>query len=156
MRVGSLLRSPAIGADGRPLPHADYLNTAAVGYTTLAPEEILGVAKRIEYLAGRRPGPRDAPRCLDIDLLLYGEELSHRPELTLPHPRLAQRRFALLPVAELLPDLRLPPEGTPIHDLLTRLGDLPHERVERLAWSRPPGSLPAERPAPPASPRPGR
>lgn len=97
---------------------------------------ILAVAKALERAAGRQPGAqRPAPRPLDIDLLLYGERVSRRPELTLPHPRLAERRFVLAPLAAIAPDLRVPPAGLTVADLLARVGQ--EEEVEEVGWSAP-------------------
>jgi 2-amino-4-hydroxy-6-hydroxymethyldihydropteridine diphosphokinase len=85
--------------------------------------------------AGRRPGPRLAARPLDIDLLVYGDLLSAAPELTLPHPRLAERRFVLAPLTEIAPRLLVPPRGAPVSHLLRRLpaGTPP---LERLVWPK--------------------
>lgn len=131
LTVASLYRGAAVS----PLPQPDFLNTAALGTTTLSPEAVLAVAKALELAAGRRPGPRLAARPLDIDLLIYGDVLSSAPELTLPHPRLAQRRFVLAPLAEIAPRLRVPREDAPPAQLLRRLpaGAPP---VERLDWPR--------------------
>jgi 7,8-dihydro-6-hydroxymethylpterin-pyrophosphokinase len=81
------------------------------------------VTKALELAAGRRPGPRNHPRPLDIDLLLYDDWTSDEPELRLPHPRLRERRFALLPLADLAPDWRVPPDGATVGHLLRALGD---------------------------------
>jgi len=111
-----------------PAPQPDYLNTAALGRTTLPPDAVLALAKALEYSAGRRPGPRFGPRPLDVDLLLWGGLVLTRPELTLPHPRLRDRRFVLQPLADLAPDLALPPDGTTVRELLEGVMD---QRVER-------------------------
>lgn len=79
---------------------------------------------------------RFGPRPLDVDVLVYGDVLSDRPELTLPHPRMRERRFVLAPLAEIAPDLALPPDGARVADLLARLGD--RDPVERVEW----GSFP--------------
>lgn len=97
---------------------------------------MLALAKALERDAGRRPGPRFGPRPLDIDLLLYGGRRSSAPELTLPHPRLRERRFALEPLAEIAPDLPVPPDGATVRELLARL---PEEAgIVRLEWTAPP------------------
>lgn len=93
---------------------------------------MLALAKALELAAGRRRGERFGPRPLDVDLLLYGDLQSSDPELTLPHPRLRERRFVLEPLAEIAPDLRVPPDGARVGDLLARLP--PGERVERIGW----------------------
>jgi 2-amino-4-hydroxy-6-hydroxymethyldihydropteridine diphosphokinase len=131
LRVASLYRSLAVS----PLPQPDYLNTAALARTSLAAEDVLALAKALELAAGRRRGARFGPRPLDIDLLLYGGRLSEAPELTLPHPRLRERRFMLAPLAEIAPDLPVPPDGATVAELLARLGD--RQAVERIAWATP-------------------
>ena len=101
-----------------------------VGGTLLDPEQLLAALKQIELVAGRQPGPRFGPRHLDLDLLILGESERHDPELTLPHPRLRDRRFYLEPLAEIAPDLRVPPDGASVRELLRRLK--PGPRLERL------------------------
>ena len=117
LRVASLYRTAAVS----PVPQPDYLNTAVLARTSLEPGELLALAKALELAAGRRPGVRFGPRPLDIDLLLYGGRQSSAPELTLPHPRLRERRFVLEPLAEIAPDLRVPPDGATVRELLARL-----------------------------------
>jgi 2-amino-4-hydroxy-6-hydroxymethyldihydropteridine diphosphokinase len=131
LRVASLYRSRPVS----PVPQPAFLNTAALGHTALPPDAVLALAKALELAAGRRRGARFGPRPLDIDLLVYGDRRSDRPELTLPHPRLRARRFMLVPLAEVAPDLRLPPDGASLAELLARLGP-PGEAdaVERIAW----------------------
>ena len=121
MRVASLYRSLPVS----PVPQPDFLNTAALAHTSLGPEEVLALAKALELAAGRRRGLRFGPRPLDIDLLLYGDRQSGDPELTLPHPRLAERRFMLEPLAEIAPDLPVPPDGVTVKELLARVQDQP-------------------------------
>ncbi len=132
LRVASLYRGPAVSAQPQPA----FLNTAALGSTALDPEAVLAIAKALEMAAGRRPGPRFGPRPLDIDLLLYGDRRSAAPELTLPHPRLAERRFVLAPLAEIAPDLTIPGLGASAAELLRRL-PAAAPPVERRSWGRP-------------------
>ena len=98
-----------------------FLNAALAGTTELDPLALLRAAKAIETALGRVPGPRYGPRALDIDLLLVDDLVLATPALTLPHPRLAERAFALLPLAEIAariaPTLVLPPTGALITDL---------------------------------------
>lgn len=112
--------------------------------TTLAPDQVLAAAQALELAAGRRRGRRFGPRPLDVDLVLFGDRVSDRPELTLPHPRLEERRFVLVPLAELGPDRRVPPGRRTVAELLARV---PAEgRVERLPWRvLPPGVTPRAR-----------
>jgi 2-amino-4-hydroxy-6-hydroxymethyldihydropteridine diphosphokinase len=131
LRVASLYRSRPVS----PVAQPDYLNTAAVGSTALPPDAVLALAKALELAAGRRRGVRFGPRPLDIDLLVYGDLLSAAPELTLPHPRLRERRFVLAPLAEIAPDLLLPPDGASAAELLAGLGPAgAADAVERLDW----------------------
>jgi 2-amino-4-hydroxy-6-hydroxymethyldihydropteridine diphosphokinase len=132
LSVASLYRSLPLS----PLSQPDFLNTAAVAHTLLAPEEVLALAKALELAAGRRRGPRFGPRPLDIDLLLYGDRQADAAELTLPHPRLRERRFMLEPLAEIAPGWPVPPDGVAVAELLARLGDQPG--VERVGWTSPP------------------
>jgi 2-amino-4-hydroxy-6-hydroxymethyldihydropteridine diphosphokinase len=124
-RRAPLYRTRALGP-----AQADFINTALTGETDLTPRDLLAVTKALELAAGRRPGPRNHPRPLDIDLLLYDDCTNDEPELRLPHPRLRERRFALAPLADLAPDWPVPPGGETVGELLRALGD--RQRVERL------------------------
>lgn len=97
----------------------DFVNGAVALETQLPPQELLGRLLAVERELGRvrAAGPRFGPRTIDLDLLLYGEETVDEPGLTLPHPRLAERRFVLEPLHELDPDLTLP-DGRSVRDLL--------------------------------------
>ena len=100
-----------------------FLNGVVAIETALAPKELLERLLSIERALGReRTGPRFGPRTIDLDLLLYGDETIDEPGLTVPHPRLATRRFALEPLAELAPELRLP-DGRYVRDLLGQTVD---------------------------------
>jgi len=107
-----------------PVGYADqpsFLNAAAAVETELSPRELLGVLLEVERRLGRtREGPRFGPRTIDLDLLLYGAELVDEPGLTVPHPRLHERAFALEPLQELAPELIVPGRG-PVKTLLSRL-----------------------------------
>lgn len=130
LRVAPLFRTAAVS----PIPQPDYLNTAALGRTSLPAHTVLALAKSLEQAAGRRPGPRFGPRPLDIDLLLWGDLQSPDPDLTLPHPRMRERRFVLEPLAALDPELRLPPDGATVRDLLARVADQDVERLAAPSW----------------------
>ena len=96
-----------------------FLNAAALVETELSATELLERLLAVERSLGReRTGPRYGPRTIDLDLLLYGDERIDQPGLTVPHARLAERRFALEPLAELDPELTLP-DGRRVRDLLT-------------------------------------
>lgn len=97
-RVSSLYRSAPVDADG-----PDYLNAVAELSTGLPPEELLQSLQAIEAAAGRERSYRNAPRTLDLDILLYGDASIATPDLTVPHPRLGERAFVLLPLSEIAP-----------------------------------------------------
>ena len=98
-----------------------FLNAAARVETTLSPRELLAALLAVERALGRtRQGPRFGPRTIDLDLLLYGDEVVDEPGLTVPHPRLHERAFALEPLLELDPRLVVPGRG-PLETLLGKL-----------------------------------
>jgi 2-amino-4-hydroxy-6-hydroxymethyldihydropteridine diphosphokinase len=98
-----------------------FLNAAIAIDTELEPRALLDLLLSIERELGRtRDGPRFGPRTIDLDLLLYGDEIVEEPGLTIPHPRLHERRFALEPLAELDPDLAVPEKG-PVQALIARV-----------------------------------
>jgi len=123
--MAPIYRTPAIS----PIPQPDYLNSALVARSPLDAESLLALCQAIERSVGRSRGERWGPRPLDLDLLWFGERISTRPEITLPHPRLAERRFVLQPLADLIPDVRVPLKGQTVRELLARL---PPEVLERV------------------------
>jgi len=104
------------------LDQPSFLNGAAQVETDLPPRRLLERLLAIEARLGRvrGAGPRFGPRTIDLDLLLYGDETIGEPGLSVPHPRLAERRFALEPLAELAPELEIPGLG-PVQALLAEL-----------------------------------
>jgi 2-amino-4-hydroxy-6-hydroxymethyldihydropteridine diphosphokinase len=116
IRVSSFRETEPVGVTDQPF----FLNAAAELETDLAPRELLARLLEIERELGRERAAetRWGPRPIDLDLLVYGHETVEEPGLTIPHPRLAERRFALEPLHELAPDLALP-DGRRIKDLLT-------------------------------------
>lgn len=99
VRVSGRYRSAPVGASG-----PDFLNAVAEIETVIEPFALLRELNRIEAEAGRIRSVLNAPRTLDLDLLLYGERTIRHPDLTVPHPRLHQRAFVLLPLAEIAPE----------------------------------------------------
>ncbi|MGH2485629.1 MAG: 2-amino-4-hydroxy-6-hydroxymethyldihydropteridine diphosphokinase, partial [Ktedonobacterales bacterium] len=85
-----------------------FHNIACLARTDLPPHELLHAAKGIEAGLGRLPGPRYGPRLIDLDILFYDQLVMSKDDLIIPHPRLAERRFALAPLAEIAPLLRHP------------------------------------------------
>jgi 2-amino-4-hydroxy-6-hydroxymethyldihydropteridine diphosphokinase len=112
----------------------EFLNAAARVRTELEPDELLDVCKAIEVEHGRMfGGPRHGPRSLDLDLLLLGETEMRSERLTIPHPELVKRRFVLVPLLELDPELTLP-DGTRLAGALDALE--PGQHVERAGHLR--------------------
>ena len=100
-------------------PHPSYLNAAVVGETALSARELLYALLAIESARGRlRPSP-NAPRTLDLDLILAGDTVVEEPGLVLPHPRFRERRFVLEPLAAVAPELRDPVSGRTVAELLS-------------------------------------
>ncbi len=123
VRASASYRSAPVNASG-----PDFINAVAALDTTLAPLALLAALQAIELQFGRqRPYP-NAPRTLDLDLLLHGHALLQTPALTLPHPRLQQRAFVLQPLLEIAPDLAAPGLG-PLAGWLTGTADQPIERL---------------------------
>ena len=120
-RPGPVLETPALLPPGDPTPQPDYLNSVDQLDTTLGPVALFHQLKRIERLMGRRVSTRWAPRIIDLDLILYGEEVLQTPELTVPHASMHQRRFVLWPLAALAPGLRHPLLGQSVRELLIAL-----------------------------------
>jgi 2-amino-4-hydroxy-6-hydroxymethyldihydropteridine diphosphokinase len=90
-----------------------FANAVAAIETSLTASQLLAAAQLLEALAGRVTGPRNGPRPLDLDLLLFGGETSDAPEFTVPHPRLLERDFVITPLLEIAPGLRMP-DGRPV------------------------------------------
>jgi 2-amino-4-hydroxy-6-hydroxymethyldihydropteridine diphosphokinase len=107
---------------GEVLDQPDFLNAAVRIRTDLEPEELLDACKAVEAERGRSfEAPRHSPRPLDVDLLLLGDFELETARLTLPHPEVTSRRFVLVPLLELDPELTLP-DGTRLSGALSRLG----------------------------------
>jgi 2-amino-4-hydroxy-6-hydroxymethyldihydropteridine diphosphokinase len=106
LRTSRFVRSPSMGAPG-----PDYVNAVAELRTALDPQALLRALLAVEQAHGRVRGARNAPRTLDLDLLLFDERVLDTPQLVLPHPRLHQRAFVLVPLAELAPELVVPGRG---------------------------------------------
>jgi 2-amino-4-hydroxy-6-hydroxymethyldihydropteridine diphosphokinase len=109
LELSSFADTEPVGVEDQP----DFLNGALAVETTLSPRDLLNALLSVERELGRvrEDGERWGPRTIDLDLLLYGDEALDEPGLTVPHPRLHERRFALEPLAELEPELVIPGRG---------------------------------------------
>lgn len=108
----SLYRSLPLGTGNQPQPDdPEFINAVVQVQTDLTPRELLRALLAIESRHGRQRPYANAPRVLDLDLLLYSSMQMDTEELTLPHPRMHERGFVLLPLAEIAPDLALPRFG---------------------------------------------
>lgn len=108
LEISQLRETDPVGDVEQP----SFLNGAVAIETTLSPRELLDVLLRVERELGRvRDGERWGPRTIDLDLLLYGDEVVDEEGLRVPHPRLHERRFALEPLADLEPELEIPGLG---------------------------------------------
>jgi 2-amino-4-hydroxy-6-hydroxymethyldihydropteridine diphosphokinase len=115
-------------------PQDWFVNAVAAGHTSLSPEELLAACLEVERGLGRERTVYHGPRTLDLDILIYGDERRDGPGLTIPHPRMHERRFVLAPLCELAPDLCHPRLGATIRELLERCPD--RSRVVRLGAGR--------------------
>ncbi len=114
----SVYETEPVGVENQPW----FLNQVVRGVTRLSPVELLGVCKRIETGFGREPtSVRFGPRPLDIDILLYGDRVMSDERLTIPHPRMHERRFVLIPLVEIAPEAVDPRNGESYIHILERL-----------------------------------
>jgi 2-amino-4-hydroxy-6-hydroxymethyldihydropteridine diphosphokinase len=111
----SLYRSAPIDSSG-----GDYVNAVACVVTPFSPHELLAALQRIELAHGRERPYRNAPRTLDLDLLLYGVQVIDDEDLQVPHPRMLERAFVLVPLLEIASNIDIPGRG-PARDYLSRV-----------------------------------
>jgi 2-amino-4-hydroxy-6-hydroxymethyldihydropteridine diphosphokinase len=109
-----------------------FLNCAVETETELTPRQLLRVVRTIEKELGRKRVVRSGPRTLDIDILIYGDTLLRGEELEIPHPRMAQRRFVLVPMAEVAPALRHPG----LHLTMAQLLEATSDRSQVHTWPK--------------------
>jgi 2-amino-4-hydroxy-6-hydroxymethyldihydropteridine diphosphokinase len=112
-QVSSLYETEPVGHTEQP----SFLNAVCRAQTELGPLQLLSLIKGIEASLGRVPSFLNAPRPIDIDIILYDSLVMGTPELTIPHPRFKERAFVLIPLLEIAPDLRHPASGDRIRDM---------------------------------------
>ena len=124
VRRSSLYRSAPVGVVGQP----DYINAVFEIETHLAAAPLLDALQTIETSAGRTRETRFAPRTLDLDLLLYADQRIDSPRLQVPHPRMHERAFVLVPLHEIAPDAVVPGQGA----IAALLRSVANQRIERI------------------------
>jgi 2-amino-4-hydroxy-6-hydroxymethyldihydropteridine diphosphokinase len=118
-KVSSMYDTDPVGNINQPR----FLNMVCQVFTRLAPEGLLALAKGIESKMGRL-GKSDEPRPIDIDILLYDEKVMETPDLVIPHPRMTQRAFVLVPLSEIAPDLMHPVSGKTMKEMLKAIKEV--------------------------------
>lgn len=129
-------RSAPVDADGD-----DFMNAVVAIDTSLAASRLLALCHAIEHHFGRERPFRNAPRTLDLDVLLFGDDVIDTPELTVPHPRMTQRAFVLIPLVEVSPDVIIPGLGRAA-DFIDAVADQRIEKVE-ICQCRIPNRVPS-------------
>jgi 2-amino-4-hydroxy-6-hydroxymethyldihydropteridine diphosphokinase len=122
VEIGKVSRIYAGKPSGR-INQPWFLNVAVRGETDIAPDALLRFVKGLEAKAGRKAGARWGPRELDVDIILMGNRVVREPHLAIPHPMMSTRRFCLSPVAEIAPDVFVPPARKTVRDLLGECRD---------------------------------
>jgi len=117
-RVSSVYDTEPVGVGEQPR----FLNLMCCVKTDIGPMQLLSFIKGIESDMGRDLNLRDAPRVTDIDIILYGETIMRSPDLVIPHPRMRERAFVLIPFMEIAPDVVHPVSGERINELAARVG----------------------------------
>jgi 2-amino-4-hydroxy-6-hydroxymethyldihydropteridine diphosphokinase len=125
-KISALYETEPVGYHDQPA----FLNIACSGYTSLSPQELLAHLKMIEQQLGRQTTFRNGPRTIDIDILLYDDLVLTQENLVIPHPRMRERAFVLVPLAEIAATLHDPVNGHTIEDLQQAIG---HQGVTQLA-----------------------
>ncbi len=123
----SLYRSAPVGYADQP----DFINAVAIIETSLAPHALLDALLTIERVNGRVREFPNAPRTLDLDIVLYGDSVVHDPGLTIPHARMLERAFVMVPLAEVAPDMRVPGRGS-VRDLAARVDAASVAQLQRI------------------------
>jgi len=128
LRVSSVYETEPMELTGQPW----FLNIVAEVETTLDPGEMLRRCQDVEAHLGRQRTIPKGPRTVDVDILLYGDEVIDSPDIFIPHPAMQERRFVLEPLAELAPDFTIPNSGAKIGALLEGLQEQTVRKMRRF------------------------
>lgn len=123
----SLYRSAPVGYADQP----DFINAVAIVETSLAPHVLLDALLNIERVNGRVREFPNAPRTLDLDIVLYGDSVVHDPGLTIPHARMLERAFVMVPLAEVASEMEVPGHGT-VRELAARVDAASVAQLQRM------------------------
>jgi len=115
--VSSIYETEPVGYVEQPM----FLNVVCRGQTEIGPLQLLSLVKGIEASLGRVSSFPNAPRTIDVDIIFYGDMIMQTPELTIPHPRLEERAFVLIPILDIAHDLCHPVSGESVKDLAARV-----------------------------------
>lgn len=130
--VSSIYETEPVGYTEQPW----FLNLVCRGHTALEPRPLLDFVKALEREMGRKPGVRWGPRLIDVDILFYDDVVYSDEALVIPHPRIQERRFVLVPLAEIAPDLVHPVLGITVTELLAGVQDPATVRLYRKRPAR--------------------
>jgi 2-amino-4-hydroxy-6-hydroxymethyldihydropteridine diphosphokinase len=128
--VSTVIETPPVGG---PPGQGPFLNGVAAIETTLPPRELLRACREVEDALGRTRTVRWGPLTMDVDILLYGDLVVSEPDLEIPHPRMHEREFVLIPLAVLAPEARHPVLGRTMQELHEALVSARHESLHRAA-----------------------
>jgi 2-amino-4-hydroxy-6-hydroxymethyldihydropteridine diphosphokinase len=129
-RVSRVYETAPVGIVQQP----DFLNGCAAVQTSLSPFALLKALLQVERTLHRERTVRWGPRTIDLDLLLYGQQVIREPALTVPHPRMTERAFVLIPLREIAPDVMIPPTGRTVAQWATACPEQESVRLSSYQW----------------------
>ena len=128
MKVSSFYRTDPMNMKYQP----DFINLAVAGKTSVSPGALLKKVNSVEKKYGRAREIKYGPRTLDIDIILFGDEIVKREDLVIPHPEFRKRLFVIEPLAEIVPEMKDPVDGKELHEILKEARESFSDRIEKL------------------------